>query len=159
MIGLKKIILIKSSNFTLNKKIDYRALPQPSFETKSVESDGSILSTILVVWNEAFRRQDISSSDNFFELGGNSLIALKISSKLRKQLNCSISLSDIFLNPTINELSKLMQDYAVPAPSIVKGLVPESGHYPLSYIQEYFLFFVKINRLYNYMIFWFNKLD
>lgn len=137
-------ISLEKLPLTLNKKIDYRALPQPSFEVKLVESDGNILSTILAVWNEAFRRQDIRNSDNFFELGGNSLIALKISSRLRKQLNCSISLSDIFLHPTINELSKLIHDYTVPAPSILQGLVPESGHYPLSYIQEYF---VRLSKL------------
>ncbi|PYV62123.1 MAG: hypothetical protein DMG97_41195, partial [Acidobacteria bacterium] len=46
--------------------------------------------------------------DNFFELGGHSLLGIQVISRLRKQFDLNLPLRTLFENPTISELSGLV---------------------------------------------------
>ena len=54
----------------------------------------------------------ISIDDNFFDLGGDSLSAIKLSVELSNAFENSISIKDIFNNPTIEQLSMLIENDA-----------------------------------------------
>ena len=49
--------------------------------------------------------EEISVESNFFALGGNSLQAMRIVNRLRKEFGVNLPLASIFNNPTVEELS------------------------------------------------------
>ena len=73
-------------------------------------------SLLLDVWRELFATEDISCDDNFFlELGGYSLLASRIVSTLRSTHGYpSLSVLDLYENPTIRSLASLLDGMVRP---------------------------------------------
>jgi amino acid adenylation domain-containing protein len=92
-------------------KIDRKALPDPRtmaaadkiYQPPVGETEAAIVQT----WSEVLEIDPakISTSDNFFELGGNSINILKVRAQLCKHFGSDISLSVLFLYPTVKELA------------------------------------------------------
>jgi thioesterase domain-containing protein len=61
-----------------------------------------------VIWSELLGTADVGITDNFFELGGNSLASMRLKTLIEKQLESEIKLADIFNNPTIKGLIKVI---------------------------------------------------
>lgn len=75
------------------------AMPQyvaPQNETQRQVAD---------VWREVLGLERVGLNDNLFDLGGNSLIALRIVSKLARDLNIEIPVTVLFEAPTVQALS------------------------------------------------------
>lgn len=91
------LVELESFPLTANGKLDHRGLPDPEFIRKdSYQAPMNDLeSRICSIWEEVLGIDKIGISDNFFKIGGNSLLAIKLSHKLSKELNKSISVSDI----------------------------------------------------------------
>ncbi|BAZ00088.1 amino acid adenylation domain-containing protein [Tolypothrix tenuis PCC 7101] len=66
--------------------------------------------TIINIWQQVLGIDNIGLDDNFFELGGDSLVAVQLLSKLRKNIDLKaysgleLSLDQLFKTPTIAEL-------------------------------------------------------
>jgi amino acid adenylation domain-containing protein len=96
---------------TIGGKVDRKSLPNPkdmidtgkTYEAPTNETEKKILQ----IWAEVLGldADKIGVTDNFFELGGNSISILKIQSRLNKQFDRDISMSTMFLYPTIRELA------------------------------------------------------
>ncbi len=57
---------------------------------------------LLRLWRELFGEQVvITLSDNFFDLGGNSLLAVRMISRLEREFGLALSLHELFTHPTI----------------------------------------------------------
>jgi amino acid adenylation domain-containing protein len=92
-------------------KIDRKALPDPktmvtakkTYLPPTNETEAAVQQT----WAEVLELEPgkISLDDDFFELGGNSINILKVQGQLRKHFNCDISMSTLFLYPTIKTLA------------------------------------------------------
>jgi len=65
--------------------------------------------SILKVWKEVLKIEEISMNHNFFEIGGNSILAIRVASHIQQLFSKNISVTDIFKNSTINKLSKLIE--------------------------------------------------
>ena len=52
--------------------------------------------------------EELGIHDNFFELGGNSLIGLKVISRLKRELNVDIPIVALFEGPTVSALAKVI---------------------------------------------------
>jgi surfactin synthase thioesterase subunit/acyl carrier protein len=63
---------------------------------------------ILEIWEKCLDYPVIGTDINFFEVGGNSIKATQILSSIFKELECNITLKDIFNNPTIIDLSRFI---------------------------------------------------
>ncbi len=111
--------LLKSNNF-IATGIEYAA-PTNEIEQKLVE-----------LWKEILEVDKIGVHDNFFELGGHSLKATILMSKIHKELNVEISLSEVFKKPTIKELAEYI---AVLEKNLFSSIQPaeESDYYPANY--------------------------
>ncbi|WP_345027362.1 phosphopantetheine-binding protein, partial [Flavivirga jejuensis] len=74
--------------------------------------------------------------DNFFDLGGHSLLATRLVSMIRKKLEVSVSIRDIFNHTTIASLGLHIgtQSQGDVLPAIVSE--PKTGKIPLSFSQE-----------------------
>jgi amino acid adenylation domain-containing protein/non-ribosomal peptide synthase protein (TIGR01720 family)/FkbM family methyltransferase len=126
---------------TPNGKVDKRALPEPDanevFRTGYTAPRTKTEEKIEEIWKDLLGLQRIGIYDNFFELGGHSLLAMRLISAIRKELMVEITIKDLFVNPTIADLSSylgLEKDQHSLFPSIKKGTRPDL--IPLSFSQE-----------------------
>lgn len=71
---------------------------------------GEVLSTLNKVWKSFFGKEDIFPESDFFELGGDSLKALKLTDLIRKEFGFELSLTDLFENPALEALSRIIAD-------------------------------------------------
>lgn len=95
---------------TPNGKLDRKALPIPA---KSFIS-GTLPQTLIEkeierLWCELLVLKEAGINDNFFELGGNSLLAARVVGAINRQFGLKLSVSTIFLNPTIRSIGKVVE--------------------------------------------------
>lgn len=67
---------------------------------------------LAAVWAEVLGVDKVGLHDNLFELGGNSLIGLRIISKLKRTLGIDIPVIALFEGPTVFALSKILDSTA-----------------------------------------------
>ena len=93
---------------TLNGKLDQKLLPEPKFTNRSnyvaprneIETSAcAIFASILGLSSDK-----VGISDNFFRMGGNSILAIRIISKLNEHFQAHLKISDIFVHQTIETL-------------------------------------------------------
>jgi len=80
---------------------------------------------IASIWRDCLGVEQVDPQDNFFELGGNSLIAVRVVSRIRNVLGARLSVSCVFENPTIETLAaavkKIHRDPEVPGEDREEG--------------------------------------
>lgn len=98
----------------LSDKIDLKRLPEVDtklfIEDKFILPEGDIEIKIAAIWKDVLNVDNIGVDSNFFELGGHSLKAVKVISRIHKEVNFAIRLKDLFDFPTIRELSRILGD-------------------------------------------------
>ena len=65
----------------------------------------SVVATIRGIWVELLGVADIGDDDDFFDIGGHSLIAIRLMSRIHKELGVRFQLATIFDAPTIAALA------------------------------------------------------
>lgn len=96
---------------TSHGKIDEQSFPKPVIYStdKTYQVRNEIEGIIQHVWAELFNipQEAVPIDRNFFELGGNSILILKMFSKLEKSLKGNrLTIVDLFRFPTIESLAK-----------------------------------------------------
>ena len=108
-------VVLEALPLTPNGKVDRKALPAPdgviNRTQKYVPPQTDTEKHIAAVLQEALQLEKVGIYDNFFELGANSLILVKIHSKLQETLSVEISLVDMFTYPNIKVLSQYIVDF------------------------------------------------
>ncbi|MCP4669056.1 MAG: hypothetical protein GY849_22190, partial [Deltaproteobacteria bacterium] len=132
------VIAIAAIPFTPGGKIDRRALPVPETSTVDfVAPRDKDEETLVSIWADVLRMQKskISIDADFFELGGHSLRATTVASRIHKTFDVKIPLADLFLYPTIRELSRLVR---AAGENIYAEILPveKREYYPLSPAQK-----------------------
>lgn len=79
---------------------------RPSISTDFAKPMSEIEVQIATIWRDVLGIERIGIDDSFFELGGNSLIALRIISRMQKQVSTDVSVLSIFESPTIRGLAQ-----------------------------------------------------
>jgi acyl carrier protein len=91
-----------------NGKLDRKALPEPEFNSceSYVAPRNELEQRVCQIWAEVLGldKVKIGITDDFFRLGGNSILAIRLVSKLNKDLKNSISIATIFKHNTIDKL-------------------------------------------------------
>ena len=99
---------------TATGKVDRKALERKDslFNEKQVKMlpKNEVEKKILEIWEKCLNYPVIGTDINFFEVGGNSIKATQILSSIFKELECNITLKDIFNNPTIIDLSRFISN-------------------------------------------------
>ena len=92
-----------------NGKINRRALPAPAGAGASAETfvapRNPTEAQIATLWSAILHVECVGIHDNFFTLGGNSLIATRLTSRLRAAFDLDLPLGTLFERPTIAELA------------------------------------------------------
>ena len=112
---------------TITGKVDYLTIaswPAPTVsgaggDASSHEKLNETESLVATVWRDVLQISgDLCASDDLFALGGHSLILLQIQRKLEEICGLTISLADMFANPSLREMGYLLsQHHAAEAPS------------------------------------------
>lgn len=98
---------------TANGKVDRRALPDPETESTTVDKDFCSPRTpteemLANVWSEVLRVAPVGIHNSFFDLGGESILAIKLVSRINKDLDIELPVRALFDQPTIAELATLI---------------------------------------------------
>jgi acyl carrier protein len=103
---------------TPNGEVDRTALPKPSLEVRSDPAREAATSeleqTIIVVWREFLGVGRIGSHDNFFDLGGDSLLLVRVHTRLQEALRIKLSITDLFEFSTVRSLAHHLSDQVSP---------------------------------------------
>jgi acyl-coenzyme A synthetase/AMP-(fatty) acid ligase/acyl carrier protein len=106
------IMRIDNIPVTVNKKIDYRALPDPDAALlgQYVPPSNEVQQRLAAIWAEILNMDGaaIGIETSFFDLGGHSLSATVLLSRVYKEFNVQCSLLDIFKGPTIRNISEII---------------------------------------------------
>ncbi len=117
------------------------ATPAPSRErpaddrpaTHGVEKDRHATERIAKIWEAFFGIENIAPTQDFFSLGGDSLMGVELVDLMNDKLGLKLSFRELFLHPTINELTDYLHqktpvtashDFSILFPVQPKGAKP-----------------------------------
>jgi amino acid adenylation domain-containing protein len=118
------VLVLPSMPTNAHGKVDRRALagiapgPPRSRQETYVAPGSGLEERIAAVWREIFGIEQVGVHDNFFDLGGNSLLIVKLHSRLQKALGRSFPLVDLFKHPTVAALAGSLGATGTEAPSL-----------------------------------------
>lgn len=100
---------------TINKKIDRKALPDP---TEAIQTprptekavDG-LASTISLIWARVLGHDHVGLQDNFFQIGGDSARLIRVQKALETVLDRSVPLPKLFEHYTIDALAAYLTNH------------------------------------------------
>ena len=151
-------VWVEMESFPLNQsgKINKKLLPKPAdneYASNEYIAPRNITEEKLAeIWKELLHTDRIGIKDNFFDLGGHSLLAMRVISSVRKELGFELSIKDFFIQPTVEELTLLIDkntDSSVNTlPSVIVNDRPE--FIPLSFSQERIWFIDKLEGSIQY---------
>jgi amino acid adenylation domain-containing protein len=111
-----------------NGKLDRKALPPP--EGRSPETGQSFVAprtpmeeALTGMWCEVFGLKQVGVRDNFFNLGGHSLMIVGLIDRVNRTLNVNLGISELFQNPTVERMARMIHDSPVSRPTYPAGVV------------------------------------
>ena len=135
---------------TPNGKIDRKMFPKPKLNTENVEPINNFERTLYNFCTNILNYHDFGVTDNLFKLGFTSLTLMKLNSDIYHEFNISLKHTDLMDNPTIREISKLLENNTS-IEDIEKIKPVKSGKYPMSSQQKrLYVLYCKNPTLTNY---------
>jgi hypothetical protein len=100
---------------TPNGKIDRKALPEPDALAGAkantfVPAQTRTEQTIAEIWRELLGVERVGRNDNFFDLGGRPLLLVQAQARLTAAFGVELSVLQLFQNPTVSALARLLGD-------------------------------------------------
>jgi acyl transferase domain-containing protein/thioesterase domain-containing protein/acyl carrier protein len=97
-------------------------------------ADDPLLAQLAGFWAELLGVSRIRPDDDFFDLGGQSLIAIRLMSRIQRTLGIRLQLADIFAMPTLTTLAAGIRerDPSIAASTAERGADATAAHAPWS---------------------------
>jgi amino acid adenylation domain-containing protein/non-ribosomal peptide synthase protein (TIGR01720 family) len=103
---------------------------RPELSSTFVEPRNSLEQTLLGIWQTLLGIESIGIYDDFFELGGDSLLGMRVISKVREVFKVSLPLHDMFNRPTVAAIVESIEARRVQETSrIAENLDLDDGQY------------------------------
>jgi acyl-coenzyme A synthetase/AMP-(fatty) acid ligase len=105
-------VSLEALPLTANGKVDRRALPEPDFDGSGAGGEGprserqELLSSLFVA---VLGVERVGIHDSFFDLGGQSLLAMRLTSRIRAALGVDLTISEFFDASTVADLDALFE--------------------------------------------------
>jgi aspartate racemase len=117
------LVAVDSFPLTPSGKVDRRALPAPKMEAELCFASprNDVERQLATLWEKLFALRPIGIHDDFFTLGGNSLLALRLTSRIEKQFGRNLPIAALYQAPTVEHLAKLITQGV---PSNFSSLIP-----------------------------------
>ncbi|MCA1372779.1 MULTISPECIES: non-ribosomal peptide synthetase [unclassified Bradyrhizobium] len=102
-----RIVVLERLPLTPNGKIDRKALPAPDqlAESERIAPRTPAEAALAAIWADLLRQPNIGVTDNFFELGGDSLIAVQLVSRIKRDLGHDLPLNRLFELTTVETMA------------------------------------------------------
>jgi amino acid adenylation domain-containing protein len=99
---------------TPSGKLDRRALPNPTLTRAAcaepfAAAEGPLEHVIADIWSEVLRVKHVGRHDDYFALGGDSLLSLRIMSRIRETFQIELPLQELFDQPTVAALAEALR--------------------------------------------------
>jgi acyl carrier protein len=105
---------LESLPLTINGKLDRKQLPEADFtgEREYTAPETELQEKLCQAYGEVLGLESTSIGiyDDFFRLGGNSIMAIKLISKIKQFLDIQINVSIVFGHKTVVSLEKALTD-------------------------------------------------
>ncbi|WP_428833802.1 condensation domain-containing protein, partial [Kutzneria viridogrisea] len=130
-------VVLERMPLNANGKLDRKALPAPEFTGAGhgyVAPRNEIERRLAEVWAEVLGVDRVGVEDNFFELGGDSILSIRMASRIRTTIGADISPGAVFSTPTIAGLAQV-----VPMTTSTTERIPPAQRgeaLPLSFAQQ-----------------------
>ncbi|MTE22329.1 amino acid adenylation domain-containing protein [Streptomyces sp. TRM43335] len=132
---------------TVNGKLDRRALPAPGPDGFAAGTDRTPPRTraeraVAAAFTDVLDAVDVGAGDDFFALGGDSILAVRVTSRLRTAFGADVSPRLLFTHPTVADLAAALGEPAEPSdgePAGSADAIPAADPdtpLPLSYAQQ-----------------------
>jgi acyl carrier protein len=107
-------VLLDALPLTPSGKVDRKSLPEPDPLGRALLNPFTAPRTPLeeelaLLWREVLGVERVGVHDNFFELGGQSLLAMRLVSRVRERFRVEIPLKDLFHASTVAGLAELIE--------------------------------------------------
>ncbi|MGD0907207.1 MAG: amino acid adenylation domain-containing protein [Candidatus Acidiferrales bacterium] len=109
-------LTVESLPLTTSGKVDRKAVsllgadPVVEVSTVYASPDGDTERKIAGIWQDVLRIVKVGRDSNFFDLGGNSLLLLRVYSRLRSAFDKHITVVDLFTYTTVRALARHLED-------------------------------------------------
>jgi acyl carrier protein len=105
---------LEAMPLTVNGKIDYYSLPKPGHDRTGLQAvykapESQIEQLLCQIWTAVMQIPEVGINDNFIHLGGNSLIAIRLISRINRTFHLNLPLNTIFESPTIAKFGALIE--------------------------------------------------
>ncbi len=135
---------IASYPLTDNGKVDRKQLVSRTAEL-DLKTGASVTTkdftatqkSLNAIWQDILGVYDINLDDHFFHMGGHSLRATRMYTAIYKTFGVLVELAEIFANPTLRELSRLIDSKNAALQHKIQRL-QDQPHYELSHLQQQF---------------------
>jgi amino acid adenylation domain-containing protein len=106
-------VILESLPLTPNGKIDRRALQELPLEDAQLDENylapkTAVEEIVAGIWSQLLGVEQAGANQSFFDLGGHSLLATQLVSRIRQSFGIEISVRELFEDPTINALARLV---------------------------------------------------
>ncbi|MCP5051083.1 MAG: amino acid adenylation domain-containing protein, partial [bacterium] len=136
-------IQLESIPLTANGNVDIKALPAPDRKSEGplIPPENDTQEKLASIWSQVLGIEagSLGIDSDFFQLGGHSLNATRAISRIYKELDVKIPLSELFKSPSIRELARFIGDHIIAdEPQGFQGISPaeKKEYYPLSSAQR-----------------------
>ncbi|MFI6225933.1 SDR family NAD(P)-dependent oxidoreductase [Micromonospora echinospora] len=100
---------------------------RPALSTRFREPSGEVQTRLAGIWAEGLGLDRVGAADNFYDLNGNSLTAIRLMDRIRREFAVSVPATALLENPTVQELATVIvaagggPDAPVPATGTVRS--------------------------------------
>ncbi len=97
---------------TSNGKLDRKALPPPVVASTSasyLEPSDDVERTLAKIWTDVLGVKSVGLHDDFFDLGGHSILAGRVTARVRQALEVELSFAEVFSATTLGALAALVR--------------------------------------------------
>lgn len=109
------VLMIELDEFptTANGKLNRKALPSPDLAGMMAEQyvapTSELQEQMAEIWQEVLGLEPIGIRDNFFQIGGDSIISIRLISRLNKIFEINLQVGQLYESNTIESLSQLIE--------------------------------------------------
>ncbi|TYB42714.1 non-ribosomal peptide synthetase [Actinomadura chibensis] len=132
------VVVLDALPLTPNGKVDVRALPKPDLAIVPAAAyrapTGAAEEAVAAVFADLLGVDRVGADDDFFALGGNSLVAMRVVSRVRRVLDAELPVRALFEAPTVAGLAALVGGARPGRPALARRERP--GAVPPSYAQQ-----------------------
>ncbi len=105
-----------------NGKIDRKALPDPDINALLAERylapRNETETELADIWAEVLQLERIGVADNFFQVGGDSIIAIRVVSRVNEHFGAALKVAHLYEHQTIGELGGYLSEGALDAGAV-----------------------------------------